>query len=367
MKFSTTAAAALLAATATAQVQTEQKRDADIVANLEKLYSIATRGIDLEKRDAVNQALNQHIKREFDGTMFAELAKRDDVDWSAIINKVILYLPTLFKAIWDSGLIQSIVKSLWENENFRNGLYNALKWVVDLVLGWFSPSPTTSTVAPTATAAPQGKRDDTAETLMHVKRLMTMLETMDQDSTLSARDFADTVSSILSTVWGKVAQYVKDHPEQVSKALQAVGEFAWQVVSKVYVWARDNGYIDKAFKWLGDNLGDILKQVLVWVTSAIGSQSPDPKPKPSTKAEPSAPPATTSTFTPIGTAPKTTSTFTPIGTAPSSISTFTPIGTAPNTTSTLTPIGTAPSTITTVPITTAAKPPQGLKNKRMMY
>ena len=328
MKFSTTAAAALLAATATAQLQAEQKRaTSDVVANLEQLYTIATRGVPLEKRDEINQVVNQHLKRELEGTVFADMVRRDDIDWSSIINTVLQYVPTILKAVWDSGIIQSIVSSLLNSQAFKDGLYNALKWVVDLILGWFTPSTTsTSTVGATATGSPQQKRDNSAEAMMHVKRLMNMLE---DDSDLTVRDLTDTIGTIVASLWNNIAQWLKDHPEQFAQALQKITEFAYQIVGKVYVWARDNGYIDKAFQWLGENLGDIIQQIILWITSAIGGQSPDPKPSPSSPPAPSDPVTITSTL-----------------------------------------IGSTPTTVTEVPITTT-KQPNGLSNnnntKRMLY
>lgn len=281
MKFSTAAVAAVAAASVLAQAipapvvveEGLEKRAelSDVVGAIDNLVAVLNTKREAGEIDVVAYA--------------AELAQRD-FDWSALLQLLLKALPGLIKSVWDSGIIQLVFKAIWNNQTIKDALFNGLKYVLNAILGLFTKSDTP--------AAATGK----AQT----KRMLDELERLQMSNDLSARDFVDTIGSIIKSIWSSgiiqlvfnwVINWVKNNPEQVQNLLKLALSVVSKLVSSIWTWAQQNGYVEKAFQWIGANIGKILTNVLNFILSLFGgnkagttTQSAAPAPAPAATGAP---------------------------------------------------------------------------------
>lgn len=284
MKYSSATLAALLAAQAQAQAQTPTttqdvyKREAfDIAQDLQGfLQLLATQ----QKRDvdATPADLEDAVKRALEDTQLGQLLNSRDVDWGNLIQQVLQALPGLIKTIWDSGIIQQIVSAIWNNQGIRDGIFNAIKWVLNTILGFFTGGSSSGSAAPSA--APSGAAPAAAPAAQaQAKRMLDLLDTMQNDSQLSARDFADSLGQIISAVWNSgviqlvfnwVVNWIKNNPDQFQSLVKSAFNVIVSLVGLIWNWAQQNGIIEKVFTWLGNNAGGIVKTLVDFLLSLLG-------------------------------------------------------------------------------------------------
>ena len=283
MKFSTAAVAAVAAASVLAQAipapvvveEGLEKRAElnDVLGAIDNLVAVLNTKREAGEIDVVAYA--------------AELAQRD-FDWSALLQLLLKALPGLIKSVWDSGIIQLVFKAIWNNQTIKDALFNGLKYVLNAILGLFTKS------ADTTPAAATGK----AQT----KRMLDELERLQMSNDLSARDFVDTIGTIIKAIWSSgiiqlvfnwVINWVKTNPEQVQNLLKLALSVVSKLVSSIWTWAQQNGYVEKVFQWIGANIGKILTSVINFILSLFGgnkagttTQSAAPAPAPAATGAP---------------------------------------------------------------------------------
>ena len=257
MKFSNAALATMLAASASAQaipVDVVQDTGLEKRADLDDVLGAIQNLVDVlnTKRDLDVAAID-----------YAEMMKRD-VDWGALIQQVLLALPGIIKSVWDSGIIQQLFSAIWNNQTIKDAIFNGIKWVLNTILGFFTKSSDT----PAAAAG-------SAQT----KRMLAEIERLQTANDLSARDFADTLGSIIKSIWdsgiiqsifNSVVNWIKTNPDQFQNLLKLALSVVSSLVSSIWNWAQQNGYIEKAFQWIGANIGNILTTVINFILSLFG-------------------------------------------------------------------------------------------------
>lgn len=265
MKFSHAAVATMLAASATAQAIPEMT---ETTAQVDKRVNA----------DEVIGAL-QHLadvlqsKRDVDGSFkeaeLVEMLKRD-IDWAGIFQSVISYLPTLIKAVWDSGIIQNIASAIWNSGVFKDLLSKVGSWVLDFIKSIFTPK-----AADPAT----GKRE--------------LDENLAFLNELSERDLIDSLGSIIGAIWNSgviqnvfnwVINWIKTNPETFQNILNQALSFVGSIAGQLWTWLQESGLITKLFDWLGANIGNILLWVGKLISSLLGGAT-----TPAPAAAPAAP------------------------------------------------------------------------------
>ncbi|CAN3357829.1 hypothetical protein DICA4_D00364 [Diutina catenulata] len=287
MKFSSATIASILAATAAAQ-------SAEGVSTPLTSEMVA-RQIDVDavisSLQGLHDALHLDQKRQLNDFVETYIGKRD-IDWAGLLNKVFSALPGIISSIWNSGIIQNIFNWLWNSEWFKKFLSNAFTWVINLITKLFSGSGS-SAPAPTGTAKPAptgtGKRSETGLDMHvkrqvedHVKRMENLLERLNNDESLTARDFASTLGDIFSAIWNSgviqnvynwVVNWIKTNPDQFQSYLNSALSFVGSLVGQLWTWLQSSGILDSAFKWLGANIGNILQTVIKFIGALFSGPS----------------------------------------------------------------------------------------------
>lgn len=290
MKYSTVTLAALLAAQAQAQAQTPTstqdvyKREAqDIAQDLQGFLLLLAAQQKRDVVDATPADIEEILKRAVKNTPLGEFLARRDVDWSSIIQLILLALPGLIKTIWDSGIIQQVVSAIWNNQSIRDALFNGIKWVINTILGFFTGgSGSSGSAAPAPTGAAPAAAPAAPAAAAQAKRMLDLLDSMQNDPLLSARDVGDTIGQIITSIWNSgviqlvynwVVNWIKNNPDQFQNLIKQGFNIIVSIGSLLWTWAQQNGIIEKVFTWIGNNAGGIIKTVVDFLLSLFGGAS----------------------------------------------------------------------------------------------
>lgn len=257
MKFSQATAAAMLAATAASQAipvaEPVDTTNLEVRASADEVIAALQNVVDV-----INS------KREVTVTQDDFNLMTRDIDWGSLINKLLSYLPGLITTVWNSGVIQKLWDSLWSSQAFRDGLVSALKWVLttatSLINKYFGSSSSTT----------------------NTKRTLDLLDRLQYDTELSARDAGSTLSDIITSIWNSgiiqklftsVFDWVKANPETFQSILSSAGTFLVNIGSQLFSWLQSSGLLEKGLLWLGANIGTIIQWVLKLVGQLFGGSS----------------------------------------------------------------------------------------------
>lgn len=289
MKFSTATLAAIATAAVVngqaipvAQNEARELQAQQFINDLEVVLNDITSSLNKRDFEGMNEAqLVEFVQRDLGSAIsqlisaFMNLGILGDI-WNTIttdqnlkdqvvslvklaVSGLFAALPNLLSAIWNSGLIQNIFNKLLNDSGLQQAILNLIKEAIGAIFG----------------ALTGGSSNQKRE-----------LDAIFQESLaqLQARDvsFGDLLAQIIKSVWdsgivqllfNSIIAWIKENPDQFQAVLKQVLSVGWSLIQTLYNWAKDAGLIDAAFKWLGANIGNILKWVVNLISSLFSSNT----------------------------------------------------------------------------------------------
>ncbi|QBM88611.1 hypothetical protein METSCH_C05860 [Metschnikowia aff. pulcherrima] len=195
------------------------------------------------------------------------------------IKGAITAAPSLITAIFNSGLLQTVFKDIWNSPLLRLALLSAAKAIFSSglnLLKAFLAQKTGSTTATTAAAAPAATTTTTAAAAKREVGLP------DLDEFYEKRDLISVAETVVQAIYnsGIVQNLVKKalaDPTASISFLEAVFKNGLVVGKQVYSWAESSGLLLKGIAWISANgatyAGEIAKFIGLLIVSGQASTS----------------------------------------------------------------------------------------------
>ena len=198
------------------------------------------------------------------------------------IKGAITAAPSLITAIFNSGLLQTVFKDIWNSPLLRLALLSAAKAIFSSglnLLKAFLAQKTGSTTATTATTAAAAPAATTTTTAAAAKREVGL---PDLDEFYEKRDLISVAETVVQAIYnsGIVQNLVKKalaDPTASISFLEAVFKNGLVVGKQVYSWAESSGLLLKGIAWISANgatyAGEIAKFIGLLIVSGQASTS----------------------------------------------------------------------------------------------
>ncbi|KAM9907834.1 hypothetical protein OXX69_006272 [Metschnikowia pulcherrima] len=192
------------------------------------------------------------------------------------IKGAITAAPSLITAIFNSGLLQTVFKDIWNSSSLRSALLSAAKAIFSSglnLLKAFLAQKTGSTTATTATTAAAAPAATTTTTAAAAKREVGL---PDSDEFYEKRDLISVAETVVQAIYnsGIVQNLVKKalaDPTASISFLEAVFKNGLVVGKQVYSWAESSGLLSKGIAWISANGATYAGEIAKFIGSLIVS------------------------------------------------------------------------------------------------
>lgn len=172
--------------------------------------------------------------------------------------------PALIQAVWQSGLLQTIFKDIFQNGELRPLLFSAAKAIfssglnlLKAFLAMRNGGSSGTTPAPSTGSGAAAKRELDTDASDNVIRLFDLSQLGDDDF-IDKRDMLAVAQQVYTAikntglVQGLVQKALAD-PQASISLLTNVLKKGWVLGTDVYNWANQSGILQSGLKWLGAN------------------------------------------------------------------------------------------------------------------
>lgn len=179
--------------------------------------------------------------------------------------------PALIQAIWQSGLLQSIFKNVFQNSELRPVLFSIAKSIFSSGLNLLKLFLASKTGGTTSTASTAAKRDamPDASYMVDLSDFNTE-EYLDKRDALAVAELIYTAIKNTGLVQGLVQKALAD-PQASISLLTTVLKKGWVLGEDIYSWANQAGLIKSGLTWIAANGATYASEVAQFIGKLITS------------------------------------------------------------------------------------------------
>lgn len=197
MKFSSATLVSVLAATAATQVIETPKvvkvAVPEVAAPVAAPQVVAPK-VDVDaviaSLESLQRALNLNLELQVRALVGEFIGKRDAINLNELIDKLVKFLPNLFSNLWNSAIFHNLITTLWNLDWLKRALNNAINWVINLINSSLNGPAKRSVLDPFIKRQLAG----------HMKRTEELADRLQNDPSLTAREFALSFSGIITAI-----------------------------------------------------------------------------------------------------------------------------------------------------------------------
>lgn len=184
--------------------------------------------------------------------------------------------PALIKAVWNSGLIQSLFKSIYNNPDLRATLWNVAKTLFGSGLNLLKAFLASKNNSSGATAAATKRGLDVAAQGVDVAARSVDMASANLDDYIDKRDLASTITTVVNAikntgiVQGLVQKVLAD-PEASVAFLTKVLKNGLVAGEAIFKWAQSSGILKSGLNWVAQHGGALTSEIATFLGGLIAS------------------------------------------------------------------------------------------------